>query len=156
VRFGRSGMPTASNGWAWDPGEETTCSAKACRAFFQLKSEKNGLSSQEHPCKMLIPLQIFLGVKAAKGGPEEAVARVRGRPPSLAFEHGDREDWDLMNSPHAFCRRSETAYVRISIHGNRAYSMISDASFSTVWNPMRRFGGTGSGAISSRIASKTY
>jgi len=29
------------------------------------------------------------GPKAAEGGPEEAVARIQGRPRSLAFEHGD-------------------------------------------------------------------
>jgi len=29
------------------------------------------------------------GPEAAEGGPEEAVARIQGRPRSLAFEHGD-------------------------------------------------------------------
>ena len=29
------------------------------------------------------------GPEAAEGGPEEAVARIQGRPRSLAFEHGE-------------------------------------------------------------------
>src|SRR6516165_5132764 len=29
------------------------------------------------------------GPEAAEGGPEETVARIQGRPRSLAFEHGD-------------------------------------------------------------------